>query len=257
MTSEARTLDYGERGTVLVVPDGDALAEMAANLLLTVAQEADSGGGKALVALSGGSTPKKMGQLLATEPLRSKVPWSGLEVFWGDERWVPLDDAESNAGEAKRGFLDIVPIPESQVHPFVTEGVEPEQSASDMESTIAGINGGRFDLVLLGMGDDGHTASLFPGTAAIHETERQVVSHWVDKLNTTRLTFTPPLINAAQTVAFLAGGAGKAEMLSNVLDSPIDVDTFPSQVVRPSSGNLIWIVDEAAAANLERNDSRG
>ena len=158
-----------------------------------------------------------MGQLFAAEPLASTVQWQNLEIFWGDERWVPLADSESNAGEAMRGFLDCVPIPGEQVHPFVTEGVEPDASARDLQRVISALRPGadvpQFDLILLGMGDDGHTASLFPGTSPIHEGDRLVVSHWVDKLETTRLTFTPPLINAASTVAFLVGGAGKAEML--------------------------------------------
>jgi 6-phosphogluconolactonase len=261
MTEEVRTIDYGERGKVLIVPDGDALARAAANLIVSVADDAAAESRRSLVALSGGSTPKNMGALFAVEPLRNRVHWQNLEIFWGDERWVPHADPESNAGEARRGFLDRVSIPPRQVHPFATEGVEPEASARAMQEVIANLAPGdgipRFDLILLGMGDDGHTASLFPGTAPIHETRALVVSHWVDKLNTTRLTFTPTLINAAGTVAFLVGGAGKAGMLAKVLDGPIDVDLLPSQVVRPASGELLWLVDDAAAASLARNTEHG
>lgn len=256
MTDDVRTLDYGDRGSVVVVADGDALANLAANLLLTSAEEATAAGHRALIALSGGSTPKKMGHLLAQAPLIERIPWSNLEVFWGDERWVPLADPESNAGEAIRGFLDKAPIPRHQIHAFATEAITPEDSAEAMERSIrelqpdAGVP--RFDLVLLGMGDDGHTASLFPGTAAIHETERLVVSHHVDKLDATRITFTRPLINAALKVAFLVGGDGKAEMLARVLDGPVDGDAMPSQAIRPTDGYLTWLVDEAAASRLTR-----
>lgn len=254
MTDDVRTLDYGDRGNVVVVADGDALANMAANLLLTSAEEATAAGHRALIALSGGSTPKKMGELLGVAPLIERIPWANLDIFWGDERWVPLADPQSNAGEAMRGYLDAAPITAEHIHPFATEGIAPDDSAAAMEKVLLSLSDGEsppvFDLVLLGMGDDGHTASLFPGTEAIHETRRLVVSHHVEKLDATRLTFTPPLINAARKVAFLVGGAGKADMLAKVLEGPIDVDAMPAQVIRPTEGHLTWIVDEAAAARL-------
>lgn len=261
MTDDVRTLDYGERGRVVVVADGDALANMAANLLLTSAEEATAAGHRALISLSGGSTPKKMGELLAVAPLIERIPWANLDIFWGDERWVPLADPDSNAGEAMRGYLDAAPIETNHIHPFATEGVAAQNSAAAMERTLRSLqpdtNVPVFDLILLGMGDDGHTASLFPGTAAVHESKRLVVSHQVEKLNATRLTFTPALINAALKVAFLVGGEGKAEMLTKVLEGPIDIDTMPSQAIRPSNGHLTWIVDEAAAAKLTGNTANG
>jgi 6-phosphogluconolactonase len=261
MTDDVRTLDYGDRGSVVVVSDGDALANMAANLLLTSAEEATAAGHRALIALSGGSTPKKMGGLLGAEPLIERIPWSNIDLFWGDERWVPLAVPESNAGEAMRGYLDAAPIGSDHIHPFATEGIAAEDSAAAMERTLRGLQSGagvpQFDLVLLGMGDDGHTASLFPGTAAVHETDRLVVSHHVEKLDATRLTFTPPLINAALKVAFLVGGAGKAEMLARVLEGPVDIDAMPSQAIRPDNGHLTWIVDEAAASRLTGTPTNG
>lgn len=250
-----RTIDYGERGTVIVVANAEELAQTAANLVKQTIDDARTLYPKALIALSGGSTPKRMGQILAAEPFAETVAWRDAEFFWGDERWVPLESPESNAGEAMRGFLDHVPVPRSQIHPFAYADSTPDSSAAEMDATIATFGGGetpRFSLILLGMGDDGHTASLFPGTSAIHETGKLVVSNRVDKLDSTRLTFTPTLINAAHQVTFLAGGAGKAGMLHNVLNGPIDVDLFPSQVVRPTNGTLTWVIDEAAAANLER-----
>ena len=261
MKTAARTIDYGSRGTVTVVPDAELLAVHAAHLVVSAVDRAAAADRRAVIALSGGSTPKQMGKLFAAEPMRSRMAWNSIEVFWGDERWVPLDDPESNAGEAMRGFLDRVPVAKERLHPFATGGIDPEQSARDLEQEIRRLTPGtaipQFDLILLGMGDDGHTASLFPGTAAIHEAERLVVGHRVDKLDATRLTFTPPLINAARKVAFLVGGASKAEMLAAVLDGPVDFDMYPSQVVRPRSGDLTWIVDEAAASRLERNVGRG
>lgn len=252
----SRTIDYGERGTVVVVADAEALAYAAADLVKATIDAARTTYTRALIALSGGSTPKRMGQILAGNPYSESVAWRDAEFFWGDERWVPLDSPDSNAGEALRTFLESVPVPKEQIHPFATVDTTPEASAAEMAAVIATFGENdltRFNLVLLGMGDDGHTASLFPGTAAIHEDASTVVSHRVEKLDATRLTLTPALLNAAHQVAFLAGGAGKAPMLHNVLDGPIDVDTYPSQVVRPTHGSLTWIVDEAAAVQLERN----
>ena len=253
-----RTIDYGERGQVIVVPDSDVLARLAAETVTSVIAEARAQGRNAAIALSGGSTPKKMGELLAQPPNVERVHWDSVEIFWGDERWVPLADAESNAGEAMRGFLDHVPIPNERVHPFETDLEDPDVAAERYDREIwrtVPITGGipAFDLILLGMGDDGHTASLFPGTAAIREERRLVVAHRVDKLDAMRLTLTPPLINAAEQVVFLIGGAGKAETLHAVLDGNVDIDTYPSQVVQPAQGTLVWLIDEAAATGLDRN----
>lgn len=249
-------LDYGDRGHVIVTTDSSAMAQRAADLILTHSVQARDQNRIASIALSGGSTPKAMGKLLATEPLRSQVAWNHLRVFWGDERWVPLSDPESNAGEARRGYLDAVAIPADNVIPFKTEDVTPEESAASLESIIRthvpGDPTPQFDLIILGMGDDGHTASLFPDTEAIQEHHDLVVSHLIEKLSSIRLTFTPVLINAAKNVVFLVGGAGKAGMLEQVLDGGIDVDRLPSQIVRPNNGTLTWIVDRAAAAELER-----
>lgn len=257
MTTQQISIDYGERGTVIVVPDATALAELAAETLVSASAKATTEGRSALIALSGGSTPKKMGQVLASDGFRERAHWDAMEIFWGDERWVRLSSQESNAGEAKRVFLDAVDIPTASVHPWETEGdVTPEQSAENYAQTIVRIAGTGdtpvFDLILLGMGDDGHTASLFPGTSAINEKSALTLAHRVEKLDDTRLTFTPRLINAAASVVFLVTGAGKAAMLNEVLDGGIDVDRLPAQVVRPESGALLWLVDAAAATELDR-----
>ncbi len=261
-TSDLRLIDYQDRGQVRVVADAEALAVAAAGLLQSAIDEAVGNDGKAFVALSGGSTPRRMGELLATPPYADHLDWSRLHVFWGDERWVALDDPESNAGEAKRGFLDLLPVPSDQIHAFDTSLDDPDLAATRYEETIRSVVPVRgawpcFDLVFLGMGDDGHTASLFPSTFAIQEASRIVVANPVPKLNTTRLTLTPPVINAAKRVAFLVGGAGKAGMLHNVLDGPVDIELMPAQVVRPQEGAPLWLIDEAAAAKLDRVTAGG
>jgi 6-phosphogluconolactonase len=196
-----------------------------------------------------------MGELLAVSPHRDRVPWDRLEVFWGDERWVPESDPESNAGVARRTFLDRVPVEPQRIHPFPTVGLEPTEAATAYEATLRAVLGiaedvPRFDLVLLGMGDDGHTASLFPGTAALRERAALAVANHVPKLDTTRLTLTVPVLNAGREIVFLVGGSGKAETLAAVLEGPARPNDLPSQLIRPSDGRLIWLVDRDAAARL-------
>lgn len=252
-------MDYGDRGQVIVVADGDELARLAAETLITTSAEAAAESRMALVALSGGSTPKRMGQRLATAEYANRVHWDRLHIFWGDERWVPLDDSESNAGEAIREFLADAPIPDENVHPWeYAPDLEPATSAARYGRLIEEIAGSGegvpvFDLIFLGMGDDGHTLSLFPKTKPIHNTTDLTAAHYVDKLQTDRVTFTPLLANAAKKAVFLVGGGGKADMLHTVLDGPIDVDCYPSQVIRPTEGSLLWLIDTAAAARLDAN----
>lgn len=254
-------LDYEERGQVAVVHDAEALADVAAALIAKTSIKAEDESRQAFIALSGGSTPKLTGALLAKPPYVSEVHWDRLVIFWGDERWVPLSNSNSNAGDAKRTFLDRVPIPANQVIPFDTEAMTPEEATTNLEqeirSRVPGSLVPEFDLIVLGMGDDGHTASLFPGTDAIQEHHKLVLAHHVEKLDSTRLTFTPALINAAKHVVFLVSGAGKASTLHEVLDGGIDVDRLPAQVIRPVDGSLTWMVDRAAAAELERLGDNG
>jgi 6-phosphogluconolactonase len=263
MSDQGGTLDYGTRGTVIVVPDGNELARIAAETLITVSAEAAAESRQALVALSGGSTPKKMGELLATPEYAGRVHWEALQVFWGDERWVPLVDSQSNAGEAIRGFLQDAPIPDENVHPWETESdVEPAVAAERYERLIREISGVDegipvFDLIFLGMGDDGHTLSLFPGTDAVNDTTSLTLAHHVAKLDADRVTFGRALANAAKKVIFLVGGASKADMLHQVLDGHIDIDTMPSQSIQPETGSLLWLADEDAAASLELNHVAG
>lgn len=259
---EPRTLDFGPRGTVTVVADGTGLARAAAERFARAVETAVTARGQTFIALSGGSTPKQMGAILAREPYRSRVPWDGVHLFWGDERFVPLGSPESNAGEAKRGFLDLVPIPHENVHPWNTDAETSDEAAEQYEREIRKVLGSltgipRFDLVLLGMGDDGHTASLFPSTTALTATGLLAVSNFVPKLGADRLTLTAPMLDAGREILFLVGGPGKARTLSAVLEGPEDPITLPAQSIRPSGpdGRLNWLVDEDAAARLDTTSS--
>lgn len=245
-----------ERGDVWVYPSAGALARAAAELFQEITAAAVEARGLAYVALSGGSTPLRMGEILAAAPYRETVPWDSIELFWGDERWVPAESDESNYGTARRTLLDHVGVGPSRVNPVATENAEPRVGAqmySAQLRTVFGVVSGvpAFDLIFLGMGEDGHTASLFPETPAIHETDELVVANYVAKMDTYRITFSPPLLNAGREVVFLIAGAAKAETLARVLTGPIDVDTLPSQVIEPENGRLRWLVDEAAAAHLD------
>lgn len=249
------------RGEVVILSDPATLARAAADRFARVTAEAAAARGRATVALSGGSTPRQMGELLATPPFRDRVPWDRLDVFWGDERWVPASSPESNAGVAKRTFLDHVPIPPDRVHPWPTEGMEPAAAAAAYAAAVRAAFGGGdvpvFDLILLGMGDDGHTASLFPHTAALSERTALAVANHVPKLNATRLTLTGPVLNAGRDVVFLVAGAGKADVLAAVLDGPERPTELPSQMIRPTAGRLTWLVDREAASRLGAAETGG
>jgi 6-phosphogluconolactonase len=255
MTDDAATITVPGRGELRLVPDAEALAQAAATLFTRLTSAAVRERGRAFVALSGGSTPKRMGELLATAPFRDQVSWDKLEVFWGDERWVPESSPESNAGVAKRTFLDQVPIPPAQVHPFPAASGDPAAAAASYEASLREVFGQPtgvpvFDLILLGMGDDGHTASLFPHTTALTETRSLAVANPVPQHDTVRLTLTYPVLNAGRDVVFLIGGAGKAATLAAILEGPARPTELPSQDIQPGSGRLTWLVDAAAAAKL-------
>lgn len=252
-----RVIDYGDRGEVTVFSTSPELVFMATEEIAVAHLRTAMRARPALIALSGGSTPKAMFEIIKDPRYWRRIDWSKIHLLWGDERWVPIEDEQSNAGEAFRGFIKEIRLGEEHYHPWPTHLDDPEAAAEGYETTIRILSGTMdgvptLDLVLLGMGDDGHTASLFPGTPAIHETERLAVANRVDKLDTTRLTLTPPILNNATDVIFLVTGSGKADMLHTVLDGPVDVDTTPSQVIRPTGGKLRWFVDEAAAAQLDR-----
>lgn len=236
---------------IRVYPDAASLARAAAELFVTLAAEAIAARRRFAVALSGGSTPRVTYALLADDEFATRLDWPRVHVFWGDERCIPPDDPESNFRLAEGALLSHVPIPPDNVHRVRGE-LEPEAAAQAYAAelrTFFGAPWPRFDLVLLGMGADGHTASLFPGTTAVEERERAVVAVYVERLRAWRVTLTLPVINAAHHVLFLVTGATKAETLQAVLEGPDG--RFPAQQIRPASGHLIWLVDVAAASQLK------
>jgi 6-phosphogluconolactonase len=233
-------------------PDVDSLSEAAANEFIHCAGEAIKARGRFTVALSGGSTPKRLYQLLAGHPFRSQVDWGRVEIFWGDERCVPPDDVQSNYRMAREAMLAKVPIPAEHIHRIEAERSDLDVAARDYQAVLARILPSELpalDLVLLGMGPDGHTASLFPHTDALRETARWVVPNHVPQLHTNRLTLTLPILNRAREVLFLVAGSDKAERLAEVLASPADPTRLPSQSIQPA-GQLVWYVDRAAADRL-------
>lgn len=238
---------------VEVCADDDALMAAAAETVVRSAAEAIEEAGQATVALSGGTTPKRLYQLLATPGYASRVDWPRVHVFFGDERCVPPNDPASNYRMAREALLDRVPIPPANVHRMRGED-EPATAAADYERELRQVLGARarLDLVLLGMGDNGHTASLFPGLTAVREHQRWVVAEHVAEVGMWRITLTPAAINAAAEVVFLVSGAGKADMLARVVEGPRAPDTLPAQVVAPTNGQLRWLVDAAAAVNLRQ-----
>jgi 6-phosphogluconolactonase len=205
------------------------------------------------VALSGGSTPKGLYTLLAGKQAPA-VPWAATSVFLSDERFVPADDPESNFRTANETLLSKVPIPAGNIFRMKTEEPDPEQVAAQYQSAIENHFASRpgqiptFDLILLGLGPDGHTASLFPDSTALQEKKLLVVSNWVKKFQTYRLTFTYPLINQAAFVMFLVSGSDKAEIVRQVFEDP-DAN-LPAQSIKPSNGKLLWLMDRNAASQL-------
>ena len=205
------------------------------------------------IALSGGSTPKALHELLAKSPYVEQIPWLQLHVFWGDERYVPIDDPQSNAGMAYDTLLGHVFTPEDQIHVWRTD-LQPEAAAADYDRILHeyfGDSEPTFDLVLLGMGDDGHTLSLFPGTEVVHEQIAWTKAYFLDQQNMYRLTLTAPVVNRASCVLFLVAGPKKAAPLRKVLEGEYQPATYPAQVIKLTNGELVWMVDEKAAADLK------
>ena len=226
-------------------------AEALAQVVCSLSADGIAARGRFTVALSGGSTPAALYRLLASPPLADDIDWSRWHVFWGDERCVPPDHPDSNYGTARRTLLDHVPIPTAQVHRMVGED-PPRQGAQDYVAALADALApdGRLDLALLGIGDDGHTASLFPGTAALEERELTVAANWVPHLGAHRITLTLSTLNRARCVAVLATGADKADAVRRALDPRPGDATPPIALVNPAHGPAHWHVTRDAAADL-------
>jgi 6-phosphogluconolactonase len=231
---------------IRVYSDMEELSHAAAELFATVAQQAVQARSRFTVALSGGSTPRRTYELLAREPFRKMVPWQSTHIFWGDERCVPVDDPRNNALMARQTLLDNVPVPREQIHPMVCNG-SPLEAAEAYETLLRSIfTAGclRFDLVLLGLGENGHTASLFPGTSVLEEQQRWVSEVYVADEGLHRLTLTAVAINQAALVVFMVSGSDKALILRKVLKKAQDPRSIPALLIKPVDGGLLWLVDQ-------------
>lgn len=248
-------------GEIEVYQSEGELMRAAAERFVSLAGESVRAQGRFAVALSGGSTPRSLYKLVANEPFVSRVDWTRVYVFWGDERAVPADHHDSNFRMTKESLLQGIRLPPENIHRVRAE-LAPKEAALDYEQrlktffrkrygkTDSTTVAARFDLILLGMGSDGHTASVFPGSAALQERERWVVADYVEKLEAWRITLTPVVINAARHVLFLVSGGDKASALRRVLSAPYQPDTLPAQVVQPEDGDVTWMLDAGAAALL-------
>ena len=245
--------------TIEVLADSGELASAAAELFMWQVEEAVAAHGRFMVALAGGTTPNALYDRLATRFL-DRLPWHAIHFFWGDERHVPPTHPDSNFRAAYGALLARVPVPDGHVHRIPAELPNALDAAADYEQTLRrefALQPGEvpaFDLVLLGMGLDGHTASLFPGSEALHERDRLVFAPWVETFRSHRITLSLPVLNHATAVMFLVSGRAKADTLRDVLEGPERPDQLPAQSVRPASGHAVWLVDRAAATRLTRQD---
>jgi 6-phosphogluconolactonase len=249
-----------------VLPTAALVAEAAARRFVAAANDAIRARGEFVVALSGGSTPRSLYLRLAAESGGSNLDWSRIQVLWSDERCVPPDDAASNYRMARQTLLDHVPIPAANVHRIHGED-DPAAAAAAYERVLrsvlrrptgppCGTPATRIDLVLLGLGVDGHTASLFPGTAAVQDRRSWVRAEYVQAESAWRVTLTPVIINAAACVAFLVSGEAKADVVRKVLEGPRRPHELPAQRIAPADGRVVWFVDAPAAASLRRLRAR-
>jgi len=247
-----------------VFKDAEELSNAVARWIADRISETLSKKDRFTIALSGGSTPQRLHKILAASPYKEQIDWSKLHIFWGDERAVPFEDSRNNAKMAYDTLLNFVPVPASQVHVMRTD-IPADQSALEYEAILhqyfslptdnSLLTTHSFDLVLLGMGDDGHTLSLFPGTEVVHEEKAWVLAFFLKAQDMQRITLTKTIVNRSSAVAFLTTGAGKAHALKEVLQGAYNPDLYPSQEIKLPAGELHWFVDEAAAANLTTPNS--
>ncbi len=240
--------------SIRVYAEADELALKAARRFARLADQYVVGCGRFTVALSGGSTPKKMYALLADKPFVDTVPWGSIYFFWGDERCVPPDEPESNYRMVYETLLSKVPVTQENIFRIAGEDEHHKRAAKVYSKTIReffGTDSPRFDLIFLGMGPDGHTASLFPHTEALKVDDKIAVANYVEKLEAFRITLTATSINNARNVTFLVAGEDKAATLKEVLEGPHLPEDYPSQLIQPKDGTLLWMIDEAAAIFLQ------
>lgn len=237
----------------VISKNSDELSEKFAEWLVDYIAEVLKNQDRFTIALSGGSTPKKLYKLLASDKYKSEIDWSKLHFFWGDERFVPFDDERNNAKMAYEELLDHVPVNKKHIHVMETVGPEPEESAIEYEKLLHDYfdnKASTFDLVILGLGNDAHTLSLFPGYEVVAETKKWVSALYLKEQQMYRITLTAAVVNKAARVAFLVSGGDKAAALYHVLASEHEPYLYPSQAIQPFNGELYWFYDEAASADL-------
>ncbi len=242
---------------IAIYPDLDTISQHAAAYIMHIARESIVTRGRFTIALSGGNTPGKLYGLLASEPYNSQIDWQLVDIFWSDERCVPPDHPESNYFMAQEVLLSRISIPVAQVHRMPADQFNRDAASltytQEMQRAFSTNGIPDFDLLQLGMGPEGHTASLFPHQPSLYERERLVMPVTVPKPPPDRLTFTPPILNAARHVLFLATGADKADALRAVIEGPDNPDEYPAQIVRPPNGEVTWMVDSAIAQKIHVN----
>ncbi|RJX30738.1 MAG: 6-phosphogluconolactonase [Oxalobacter sp.] len=238
---------------IQILDDASALANAAAKLFADEARKAVALRGRFLVLLAGGETPRHTYELLGRQPYRSSVPWSAVHFFWGDDRCVPLRDARSNFTMARHAILDHLPIQREQLHPIYCIGATPQKAAAEYELGLKGFFAGAqpvFDLALLGLGEDGHTASLLPGSSSLQEAKRWTAVSKRPEEKFSRVTLTVPVLNQARRIVFLVSGENKASVLQHILQDTGSPTPYPAQLIRPKNGQVDWLVDRAASRFL-------
>ncbi len=255
MASSEESADFPQTE---IYENSQELAWAAALRFAGLAEQFVAERGKFTIALSGGSTPKAMLSLLAGKPFADSLPWHSIYFFWGDERSVPPDHPDSNFRMATEALLGKVGVPQENIFRIPAEDEDHQSAANRYSAAIQqffNTDHPQFDLIFLGMGADGHTASLFPGTAALQITDQIAVANFVEKLNAWRITLTARTINQARNVIFLIAGEDKAIALKEVLEGERQPETYPSQLIHPTNGSLLWMLDEAAAGLLTNNEN--
>lgn len=239
---------------IAIYPDIDTLSQQAAQYVVRIANESIAARGRFMLALSGGTTPRKLYSLLGSEPYSDQIDWKLVHIFWGDERCVSPDNPDSNFFMAQEVLLSKIAIPAFQVHRMPADQPDRDAASQEYSMEMQRAFGTQeipvFDLIQLGMGPEGHTASLFPHQASLQENQRLVMPVSVPKPPPDRLTFTPPLLNAARNILFLVTGSEKADALQAVLEGAYQPENYPAQIVRPPNGEVVWMLDKDAAMNL-------
>ena len=240
---------------IQIFNNSEDLCHAAARVFVESAVEAIEEKGNFYVALTGGTSPVKLYHLLGSPEYREKIPWEKVYIFWGDERWVDLEDERSNAKLAFDSFLNQLPIPKNQIFPMWDKDSNPADFAHHYEQMLQHHLGimGIFDLILLGMGEDGHTASLFPDSPAFHEQAKWVDAFYLKSQKMYRITLTFPTINRAKKLLVMVQGENKAKTVYKVLEGERNPDKYPAQLIQPQKGEILWLLDKEAASELTPN----